>query len=43
MITYYKLLDMLSRKGLKKIDLQNAIGCSPVTMASTANIKLLIV
>lgn len=27
-------MDMLNRRGLKKIDLQNAIGCSPVTMAS---------
>lgn len=34
MIAYYKLIDMLNRKGMKKIDLQNAIGCSPVTMAS---------
>jgi DNA-binding Xre family transcriptional regulator len=33
-IAYYKLIDMLNRKGMKKIDLQNAIGCSPVTMAS---------
>lgn len=39
MITYYKLLDMLNRKGLKKIDLQNAIGCSPVTMASISKNK----
>lgn len=34
MIAYYKLIDMLNRKGMKKIDLQNAIGCSPVTIAS---------
>ena len=34
MIAYYKLIDMLNRKGMKKIDLQNAIGCSPVTMES---------
>ncbi len=34
MIAYYKLIDMINSKWMKKIDLQNAIGCSPVTIAS---------
>ena len=33
MIAYYKLLDLLNRKGLKKIDLQRGIKSSPNTMA----------
>lgn len=27
MITYYKLLDMLNRRGISKMDLKRAIGC----------------
>ena len=34
MIAYYKLMDMLNRQGLKKIDLQKMIKCSPNTMAA---------
>ncbi len=33
MITYYKLLDMLNRKGMTRLDLQNAINASPGTIA----------
>ncbi len=34
MITYYKLLDMLNRKGMTKEDLRIAIKASPTTIAS---------
>lgn len=34
MIAYYKLMDILNRRGLKKIDLQRALNISPTTMAS---------
>lgn len=33
MIAYYKLLDILNRKGMKKKDLQNLIKCSPNTIS----------
>lgn len=32
-------MDMLNRRGMKKIDLQKAIGCSPVTMSSLSKNK----
>lgn len=34
MIAYYKLMDILNRKCMKKIELQKLIGCSPNTMAA---------
>lgn len=34
MIAYYKLMDVLARRGMKKIDLQRALNISPTTMAS---------
>lgn len=34
MIAYYKLMDLINRKGIKKIELQKMIGCSPNTMAA---------
>lgn len=34
MIAYYKLMDALTRRGLKKIDLQRALDISPTTMSS---------
>lgn len=34
MITYYKLLDMLNRRGMTREELRIAIGASPSTIAS---------
>lgn len=34
MITYYKLLDMLNRKGISKMELKKAIGCGSNTLAA---------
>lgn len=34
MITYYKLLDMLNRRGISKEELRLAIKASPTTIAS---------
>lgn len=33
MITYYKLLDMLNRRGISKMELKRAIGCGSNTLA----------
>lgn len=34
MIAYYKLMDLINRREIKKIELQKMIGCSPNTMAA---------
>lgn len=39
MIAYYKLMDLLNRKGLKKVDLQRALDLSPTTMSSLSKNK----
>lgn len=33
MIAYYKLLDMLNRRGMTRLDLQKAIGAGPNTIS----------
>lgn len=33
MIAYYKLLDVLNRRGMTRLDLQKAIGAGPSTIA----------
>lgn len=39
MITYYKLWDILNRKGMKKIDLKNALECSSDTITALSKNK----
>ena len=34
MITYYKLLDMLNRRNISKMELKKAIGCGSNTLAA---------